>query len=73
MDINLFDENGLMLICVLWECLMVGIILVIGCSDWIDCIVGLEMGADDYVIKLLELCELVVWVKNLFWWIDFVW
>lgn len=46
---------------------MVGIILVIGCSDWIDCIVGLEMGVDDYVIKLLELCELVVWVKNLFW------
>lgn len=71
LDINLFDENGLMLIRVLRERLTVGIILVIGRSDRIDRIVGLEMGVDDYVIKSLELRELVVRVKNLFWRIDF--
>lgn len=38
----------------------VGIILVTGRSDRIDRIVGLEMGADDYVTKPLELRELVV-------------
>lgn len=48
----------------------VGIILVTGRSDRIDRIVGLEMGADDYVTKPLELRELVVRVKNLLWRID---
>lgn len=33
LDINFFDENGLMLIRVLCECFMVGIILVMGCCD----------------------------------------
>ncbi len=47
-----------------------GIILVTGRSDRIDRIVGLEMGADDYVTKPLELRELVVRVKNLLWRID---
>ncbi len=42
-----------------------GIILVTGRCDQIDRIVGLEMGADDYVTKPLELRELVVRVKNL--------
>ena len=32
--------------------------------------IGLEMGADDYVTKPLELRELVVRVKNLLWRID---
>nr|VWP99898.1 torR_2 [Escherichia coli] len=41
-----------------------GIILVTGRSDRIDRIVGLEMGADDYVTKPLELRELVVRVKK---------
>ena len=47
-----------------------GIILVTGRGDRIDRIVGLEMGADDYVTKPLELRELVVRVKNLLWRID---
>lgn len=41
-----------------------GIILVTGRCDQIDRIVGLEMGADDYVTKPLELRELVVRVKT---------
>lgn len=63
LDINLPDENGLMLTRALRERSTVGIILVTGRSDPIDRIVGLEMGADDYVIKPLELRELVVRVK----------
>ncbi|MCC4820718.1 two-component system response regulator TorR, partial [Vibrio lentus] len=35
--------------------------------DSIDKIVGLEMGADDYVTKPFELRELLVRVKNLLW------
>ena len=49
LDINLPDENGLMLTRALRERSTVGIILVTGRSDRIDRIVGLEMGADDYV------------------------
>ena len=60
----------LMLTRALRERSTVGIILVTGRSDPIDRIVGLEMGADDYVIKPLELRELVVRVKNLLWRID---
>ncbi|MCW2256839.1 two-component system torCAD operon response regulator TorR [Providencia alcalifaciens] len=70
LDINLPDENGLMLTRALRERFTVGIILVTGRSDQIDRIVGLEMGADDYVTKPLELRELVVRVKNLLWRID---
>ena len=53
LDINLPDENGLMLTRALRERSTVGIILVTGRSDRIDRIVGLEMGADDYVTKAL--------------------
>ncbi|WP_141103351.1 response regulator, partial [Salmonella enterica] len=51
LDINLPDENGLMLTRALRERSTVGIILVTGRCDQIDRIVGLEMGADDYVTK----------------------
>ncbi|EON90405.1 two-component system response regulator TorR [Plesiomonas shigelloides] len=70
LDINLPGENGLMLTRALRERSTVGIILVTGRCDQIDRIVGLEMGADDYVTKPLELRELVVRVKNLLWRID---
>lgn len=70
LDINLPDENGLMLTRALRERSTVGIILVTGRCSQIDRIVGLEMGADDYVTKPLELRELVVRVKNLLWRID---
>ncbi|WP_272679807.1 two-component system response regulator TorR [Providencia sp. PROV032] len=70
LDINLPDENGLMLTRAIRERFTVGIILVTSRCDQIDRIVGLEMGADDYVTKPLELRELVVRVKNLLWRID---
>ena len=63
LDINLPDENGLMLTRALRERSTVGIILVTGRSDRIDRIVGLEMGADDYVTKPFGVRELMARVK----------
>lgn len=67
LDINLPGEDGLMLTRELRSRSEVGIILVTGRVDSIDRIVGLEMGADDYVTKPFELRELLVRVKNLLW------
>jgi len=67
LDINLPGEDGLMITRKLRAQSNVGIILVTGRSDTIDKIVGLEMGADDYVTKPFELRELLVRVKNLLW------
>ena len=66
LDINLPDENGLMLTRALRERSTVGIILVTGRSDRIDRIVGLEMGADDYLPKPFSVQELIARVKALF-------
>jgi len=67
LDINLPDEDGLMITRTLRSQSNIGIILVTGRTDAIDKIVGLEMGADDYVTKPFELRELLVRVKNLLW------
>ncbi|GAK20838.1 LOW QUALITY PROTEIN: TorCAD operon transcriptional regulatory protein TorR [Vibrio sp. JCM 19052] len=66
LDINLPGEDG-MLTRELRSQSDIGIILVTGRTDSIDKIVGLEMGADDYVTKPFELRELLVRVKNLLW------
>ncbi|PNQ65281.1 two-component system response regulator TorR, partial [Vibrio agarivorans] len=67
LDINLPGEDGLMLTRELRSQSDIGIVLVTGRTDSIDKIVGLEMGADDYVTKPVELRELLVRVKNLLW------
>lgn len=67
LDINLPDEDGLSLTRELRSHSDIGIILVTGRTDTIDRIVGLEMGADDYVTKPFELRELLVRVRNLLW------
>lgn len=72
MDINLPGQDGLMLTRELRSNSNVGIILISGRTDSIDKIVGLEMGADDYCTKPLELRELLVRVKNLLWRISLV-
>jgi two-component system torCAD operon response regulator TorR len=64
-DINLPGEDGLHLARELRSQSEVGIILVTGRSDSVDRIVGLEMGADDYVTKPFEQRELLARVKNL--------
>jgi len=67
LDINLPDEDGLVITRNLRSQSNVGIILVTGRTDTIDKIIGMEMGADDYVTKPFELRELLVRVKNLLW------
>lgn len=72
LDINLPDEDGLSLTRELRSHSDIGIILVTGRTDTIDRIVGLEMGADDYVTKPFELRELLVRVRNLLWRVSLV-
>ncbi|PKH02232.1 two-component system response regulator TorR [Psychromonas sp. MB-3u-54] len=72
LDINLPGVDGLSLARDLRSRSDVGIILVTGRDETIDKIVGLEMGADDYVTKPFELRELLVRVKNLLWRISLV-
>jgi two-component system torCAD operon response regulator TorR len=67
LDINLPDEDGLMITRNLRSRSTIGIVLVTGRTDSIDKIIGLEMGADDYVTKPFELRELLVRVKNILW------
>jgi two-component system torCAD operon response regulator TorR len=57
-DIQLPDEDGLQLTRELRARSEVGIILVTGRSDTVDRIVGLEIGADDYVTKPFDQREL---------------
>ncbi len=64
-DINLPGEDGLKLTREQRERSDVGIILVTGRTDTVDRIVGLEIGADDYVTKPVEHRELLARVKGL--------
>lgn len=63
-DINLPGEDGLQITREIRGKSDVGIILLTGRTDDIDRIVGLEMGADDYVTKPFNQRELWARVKN---------
>lgn len=65
LDIRLPGKDGLTLTRELRVRSEVGIILITGRNDEVDLIVGLECGADDYVIKPLNPRELVSRTKNL--------
>ena len=65
LDINLPDESGLILARELRSKSSVGIILVTARQDETDRIVGLEIGADDYITKPFNPRELAVRVRNL--------
>jgi two-component system, OmpR family, torCAD operon response regulator TorR len=65
LDINLPGEDGLYLTRQIRAKLDVGIILVTGRTHDVDRIVGLEIGADDYVTKPFNQRELLARVKNL--------
>lgn len=67
LDINLPGKDGLTLTRELRAASHVGIILVTSKGDEIDRIVGLELGADDYVTKPFNPRELLVRAKNLLW------
>ena len=65
LDINLPGEDGLDLTRFVRAHSDVGIILVTGRTDDVDRIVGLEIGADDYVTKPFNPRELLARVKTL--------
>jgi two-component system torCAD operon response regulator TorR len=67
LDIKLPGKDGLTLTRELRAVSRVGIILVTARDDDIDRIVGLELGADDYVTKPFNPRELLVRAKNLLW------
>ncbi|QCO55587.1 response regulator [Pseudorhodobacter turbinis] len=64
-DINLEGKDGLTITREQRAASRVGIILLTARDDQIDKIVGLEMGADDYVVKPFDKRELAARVKNL--------
>jgi DNA-binding response OmpR family regulator len=64
LDVRLPGEDGLTLARYLRERYDVGIIMVTGASDVVDRVVGLEVGADDYVTKPFDPRELLARVKS---------
>lgn len=64
LDLNLGGEDGLSLARYLREHHDVGIIMVTAASDVVDRIVGLEVGADDYVAKPFDPRELRARLKS---------
>ena len=64
LDIRLPGEDGLTLARYLREHYDVGIIMVTASGDVVDRVVGLEVGADDYVAKPFEPRELLARVRS---------
>jgi two-component system phosphate regulon response regulator OmpR len=64
LDLKLPREDGLTLARYLRERYDVGIIMVTGSGEVVDRIVGLEVGADDYVTKPFDPRELLARVKS---------
>lgn len=65
LDLNLPGEDGLALTRHLRQTTTAGIIMVTTMNSQVDKVVGLEMGADDYVGKPFDLRELLARVKSL--------
>jgi DNA-binding response OmpR family regulator len=63
LDLGLPGEDGFAIARQLREHFRVGLVIVTGRGDSIDKIVGLEIGADDYVTKPFDLRELAARVK----------
>jgi two-component system phosphate regulon response regulator OmpR len=64
LDLRLPGEDGLTLARFLREHYDVGIVMVTAAGDTIDRVVGLELGADDYVAKPFDPRELLARVKS---------
>jgi two-component system phosphate regulon response regulator OmpR len=64
LDVGLPGEDGLSLARHIREHHDIGIIMVSGAGDTLDRIIGLEVGADDYVAKPFDLRELKARVKS---------
>jgi two-component system phosphate regulon response regulator OmpR len=64
LDIRLPGEDGLVLARWLREHHELGIIMVTASGDVVDRVVGLELGADDYIAKPFDLRELLARIKS---------
>lgn len=64
-DIRLHEGNGLDLIKDLNGSRTTGTLILSGCTDVVDRIIGLEFGADDYLTKPFHTRELLVRVKRM--------
>jgi two-component system phosphate regulon response regulator OmpR len=64
LDVGLPGEDGLSLARFLRERYELGIIMVSGAGETVDRIVGLELGADDYIAKPFDPRELLARVKS---------
>jgi len=64
MDIGLPGEDGLSLTRYLREHLDIGVIVISGSGETLDRIIGLEVGADDYIPKPFDPRELRARIKN---------
>jgi two-component system, OmpR family, response regulator len=64
LDVRLPGEDGLTLARYLRERYDVGIIMVTAASDVVDRVVGLEVGADDYITKPFDPRELLARLKS---------
>lgn len=64
LDVGLPGEDGLSLARHLRENYDIGIIMVSGAGDTVDRIIGLEVGADDYLAKPFDLRELRARLKS---------
>jgi two-component system phosphate regulon response regulator OmpR len=65
LDIRLPGEDGLALARFLRENFDLGLIMVTASGDVVDRVVGLELGADDYIAKPFELRELLARLRSL--------
>lgn len=64
LDLNLPDANGLDLAKEIRSSHEIGIIIITGSGDVIDKVVGLEVGADDYVSKPFDERELLARIRS---------
>lgn len=64
LDVNLPGEDGVFVARELRAHSRIGIIMLTGRADVVDRVVGLEVGADDYITKPFHLRELVARIKS---------
>jgi two-component system, OmpR family, response regulator len=64
LDLNMPQEDGLSVIRKLKQSSTVPVIMLTATASSIDRVVGLELGADDYIVKPCELRELVARIRS---------
>jgi len=63
LDLQLPDGNGLSLIQEIRSCTDAPILIISGRIDTVDKVIGLELGADDYIVKPIHIRELSARIK----------